>query len=151
MCGVQSKNTLHSAPYLCSLQRGWVLGGGRWEARWVELHRGLCWGCVWALEPLVTGHCQVGSPAGPARGLTRNAVVLSVVKELETLWKKSKRLGSKTQTGPTGIFFLSCFALAGRFKAAAQIQNHSDCHGGCDLRHVFLFFIPSPPFLLIFW
>ncbi len=38
--------------------------------------------CVWAVEPLVTGHCQVGSPAGPACGLTRNAVVLSVVKEL---------------------------------------------------------------------
>lgn len=40
----------------------------------------------------MTGHCQVGSAKGPACELTRNAVVLSVVKELTNLQKKSKRL-----------------------------------------------------------
>lgn len=54
-----------------------LVEGDEWSCR--EGSR-LC--CIWALEPLVTGHCQVGSVIGPASGLTRNAAALSVVKEL---------------------------------------------------------------------
>lgn len=80
----------------------------------------------------MTGHCQVGSAKGPACELTRNAVVLSVVKELTNLQKKSKRLCLKD------IFLV----LLGRFKAEVQILDtkYSDCCGGSDLRYVYPFY-----------
>lgn len=102
--------------------------GDEWSGRGSTL----C--CVWAPEPPVTGHCQVGSAAGPACDLTRNAAILSVVKGFETLWKKSKCLCRKTQMGPMGNFSLPCFGLVGRFKAAVQIPSDSTCHAGCDWR-----------------
>ncbi|KAK1904412.1 L-arabinose isomerase 2, partial [Dissostichus eleginoides] len=83
---------------------------------WVEADGGEMRGCVWALEPLVTGLCQVRSAAGPTRELTRNAVILSVVKDLWTLGKKSKCLCRKTQMDPSG--YVSSALWFGRFKAA---------------------------------
>lgn len=77
----------------------------RWRQMGRAMRRGslLCW--VRALEPSVTGHCQVGSNGGgrPA-GLTRNAAALSVLEEPGTLGKKSKRLCRRHGGVPRGIF-----------------------------------------------
>lgn len=92
------------SPYLRALQCGWVSGGGRCGGRWVELQTALCcavlghWSLSW-LDNVKWGQLQ-GRPAGSLR----NAAVLSVVKELWNLRKKSKRLCRKTQTGPAGCF-----------------------------------------------
>lgn len=43
-CGLQSKNTLPTACYLCTLQREWVFGSGGWGARWEGVSAVLCTG-----------------------------------------------------------------------------------------------------------
>ena len=160
-CGVQSENTRPPCS-LSVLSSVWVSvlvqadgremsGAAEEEEEEEEEEEGVVFVLVvsGALEPIVTGHCQVGSAARPARGLGRNAAVLSVVEELETLGKKSKRLCSNAHSGPEADSS-SCprLALVGRFKAAVQIPGDSDCHGGCDGRHV----PPSPsPLLPFYW
>lgn len=102
------QSTVKEHPSFCSLSRHssvWVSVWSREMGREMSgAAKGSTLRCVWAPEPLVTGHCQVGSAAGPACDLTRNAAALSVVKKLKTLWKKSKCLCRKTQMGPMGYF-----------------------------------------------
>lgn len=78
-------STVKEHPAFCSLSAlssAWVSVWQRQMGREMRASAEgprLCY--VWAAEALVTGHCQVGSAAGPASRLCRNAVILSVVKE----------------------------------------------------------------------
>lgn len=77
---------------IAALHPGWVLGGDRGDG-------GDGPGCVWALEPLVTGHCQVGSAGGlggcggVVGGPGPQAAGMQPCYQQPTSWaKKSKRV-----------------------------------------------------------
>lgn len=126
--------------YLCSRQGGWVLGVSAWRVSggggvrleecggspscWLRGHWSLPW-----LDIVKRGQTAEAV-------LSRNAAALSVLEELETLAKKSKRLRTRHGGAPCAPCF-SCpgFTVAGRFKAELQIPKYYSCHDTSNLRH----------------
>lgn len=137
--GVQSKNTLSSAPYLCTLQCGWVFAGGEmggrdeWSGRGVSVVLGMGTGASrdWTLSSGVNRRAGLWAHQ-------ECSLLISFKGAWDSLKEKQTSLLEDTD-GSYGRFFLPRLALVGRFKAAVQIPNDSICHERSDLRHVSFF------------
>lgn len=122
---------------LFSVGECWLDGDGErdeWSCRRISVV--LCMGTGasrdWTLSSGVTGRAALRAHKECSR-------LISCKGAVAPLKEKQTSLQEDTD-GSYKMFFLPCFSLAGRFKAAVRVPNDSDCHGGCDLRHVFLFY-----------
>lgn len=112
---------------------------GRWGERWVERPRSFC---VLGMGTGASRDWTLSSGVNRRAGLWAHkecSLLISFKGAWDSLKEKQTSLLEDTD-GSYGRFFLPCFALVGRFKAALQIPNDSICHEGSDLRHVSFFY-----------